>query len=122
MVSLSSFIKQKKGSKGKGIFMGFLFYHFYWGLCCFVIFIGFCVLSFLLGFFFYHFYLVFMRKVECEESEACVVSEGHSLVSEGRSLVSEGHSLVSEERSLVSEGRSLVSEGRMSATAAEHLP
>ena len=74
-----------------------LFCDFYWVLC-FIIFIGFCVLSFLLGFFFYHFYLVFMRKVECEESEACVVSEGHSLVSEGHSLVSEGRSLVSEAR------------------------
>ena len=49
VVSLSSFIKQKKGSKRKGIFMGFLFYHFYWVLY-FIIFIGFCVLSFLLGF------------------------------------------------------------------------
>ena len=55
--SLSSFIKQKKGSKSKGIFMGFVFYHFY----------GFFVLSFLLdfvimllfmGFVFYHFYWV----------------------------------------------------------------
>ena len=57
--SLSSFIKQKKGSKRKGIFIwffllsflfGFVFYYFYLVLC-FIIFIWFCVLLFLFGFY-----------------------------------------------------------------------
>ena len=62
LVSLSGFIKQKKGSKKRA----------FW-VFCFIIFIGFCVvLWFLLGFVFYHFYWVFIRRRgECEESEAC---------------------------------------------------